>query len=259
MATLKADLGPDYVQSLERGLAVLRCFSGERPSLTLSEVAEAIGLTRATARRLLLTLAGLGYVRLDGRAFSLTPQVLCLGYAYLSSLGIGDLAQGPMKALVDQVQESSSASVLDGDDIVYVARVPTSRLMTVSAGLGTRLPAHPTSMGRVLLAGLDEDRLDEYLRRVRLVALTPHTITDKDKLRAAVARARDQGWSLVDQEFELGVRSVAAPLRDRAGTTVAALNIYATPGRVSAADLRRHTLPLVRATAEEISGLLKHR
>ena len=143
VATLKADLGPDYVQSLERGLAVLRCFSGERPSLTLSEVAEAIGLTRATARRLLLTLAGLGHVRLDGRAFSLTPQVLCLGYAYLSSLGIGDLAQGPMKALVDQVQESSSASVLDGDDIVYVARVPTSRLMTVSAGLGKPCPPTP--------------------------------------------------------------------------------------------------------------------
>src|SRR5207237_8915643 len=123
-----------------------------------------------------LTLAGLGYVRQDGPAFSLTPQVLSLGYAYLSSLGIGDLAQGPMQALVDQVQESSSVTVLDGDDIVYVARVPTSRLMTMSAGLGTRLPAYPTSLGRVLLAGLDADRLDEYLRRVRLVALTPHTI-----------------------------------------------------------------------------------
>ena len=259
MATLKEDLGPDYVQSLERGLAVLRCFSGERPSLTLSEVAEAIGLTRATARRLLLTLAGLGYVRLDGRAFSLTPQVLCLGYAYLSSLGIGDLAHGPMQALVDQVQESSSVTVLDGDDIVYVARVPTSRLMTMSAGLGTRLPAYPPSLGRVLLAGLDADRLDEYLRRVRLVALTPHTITDKDALRAAVAQARDQGWALVDQELELGVRSVAAPLRDRRGATVAALNISAHAGRVSAADLRRHMLPLVRATADEISGLLRHR
>src|SRR2546423_172890 len=194
MATLKEDLGPDYVQSLERGLAVLRCFSGTRPSLTLSEVAEAIGLTRATARRLLLTLAGLGYVRQDGRAFSLTPQVLSLGYAYLSSLGIGDLAQGPMQALVDQVQESSSVTVLDGDDIVYVARVPTSRLMTMSAGLGARLPAYPTSMGRVLLAGPDEDRPAEDPRPGRLGALTPHTTTAKDNHRAAAARAPHHAW-----------------------------------------------------------------
>lgn len=259
MPTLKDDLGPDYVQSLERGLGVIRCFSRERPSLSLSQVAEAVGLTRATARRLLLTLQGLGYVRSEGRAFSLTPQVLCLGYAYLSSLGIGELAQAPMQALVERVQESSAVSVLDGTDIVYVARVPTSRLMTVSAGVGSRLPAYPTSMGRVLLAGLDEERFEAYLDRVALHPLTPHTVTDKDALRTAVARARQQGWALVDQEYELGVRSVAAPLRNGAGVPVAALDVSAHAGRVSAGELRRTILPLVRATAAEISGLLADR
>lgn len=256
MGGLKEDLGHDYVQSLDRGLAVIRCFSAQRPVLTLTEIAQATSLTRATARRLLLTLQGLGYVSMTGRTFSLTPHVLELGYSYLSSLGIGELAEQPIRDLVSAIDETSSVSVLDGDDIVYVLRVPANRLMTVWAGVGTRLPAYPTSLGRVLLAGLDDQCLEDYLNRITPHPLTRHTVTDKDKLRAAIKQAREQGWALVDQEYELGVRSVAAPLINRRGTTVAALNVSTQAGRVPTADLRRRILPLVQQTAAEISQRL---
>lgn len=258
VGSLKEDLGHDYVQSLDRGLAVIRCFSAQTPTLTLSEIAERTGLTRATARRLLLTLQGLGYLRAQGRAFALTSQVLGLGYAYLSSLGIGELAEQPMRELVGTVEESSAVSVLEGTDIVYIARIPTSRLMTVWAGVGSRLPAYPTSMGRVLLAGLEQDRLDDYLDRIEPQKLTRHTVTDTHELRKIVTRVRTQGWALVDQEYELGVRSVAAPLKTRSGATIAALNVSAHAGRVSTTDLRRRIQPLVRQTAAEISALLTH-
>lgn len=259
MSALKEELGSDYVQSLERGLAVIRCFSGETPALTLSEVAVATGLTRATARRLLLTLEALGYVRSEDRRFSLTAQALSLGYAYLSSLGIGELAQQPMQGLVERVHESCSVAVLNGMEIVYVARVPTKRLMTVSLSVGSRLPAYPASMGRVLLAGLSEEHLEQYLAEAKLEPLTPYTIIDKDRLREIVTQVRQQGWALVDQEFELGIRSVAAPIRNRVGETVAALNVSTHAGRVSPADLRRKVLPLVKETADQISDLLAHR
>src|SRR5512139_1746855 len=151
--------GQDFVQSLERGLAVIRAFDRDHPELTLSEVATATGVTRAAARRFLLTLAELGYVRSDGRLFALTPRVLELGYAYLSSMSLPEVAEPHLEALVATVNESSSVSVLDGTDVVYVARVPTSRIMTVSISVGTRFPAYATSMGRVLLAGLDDAEL----------------------------------------------------------------------------------------------------
>lgn len=258
MSSLKDELRHDYVQSLDRGLAVIRCFSAETPSLTLTEIAEATGLTRATARRLLLTLQGLGYIRANGRNFRLTSQVLCLGYAYLSSMGLGELAEPRMRELVGAVQESSAISVLDGSDIVYLVRVPTSRLMTTWAGVGTRLPAYPTSMGRVLLAALDDEQLDRHLDRITPQPLTRYTVTDKHELRCIVERVRQQDWALVDQEFEVGVRSVAAPLRQR-GQTVAALNVSAHAGRVSPAELRRTILPLVREAAEQLSAQLAHR
>src|SRR5688500_8804191 len=154
------DRGPDFVQSLERGLAVIRAFDASHSELTLSEVAASTGVTRAAARRFLLTLAVLGYVRSDGRLFSLTPRVLELGYAYLSSFSLPDVAEPHLEALVAEVNESSSVSVLDGDDVVYIARVPTSRIMTVAISVGTRFPAYATSMGRVLLAGLSDADLD---------------------------------------------------------------------------------------------------
>src|SRR3954470_7163384 len=204
---------PDFVQSLERGLAVIRAFDAEHPELTLSEVARATGLTRAAARRFLLTLVDLGYVHTDGRRFALSPRVLDLGYAYLSGLGLPDIAEPHLERLAAEVRESSSVSVLDGDDIVYVARVPTSRIMRVAINVGTRFPAHATSMGRVQLAGLPEAGLDAYLARAELRPLTSRTLTDPDALRAELARIRAQGWALVDQELEEGLRSVAAPIR----------------------------------------------
>src|SRR4051794_9823178 len=178
------DRGSYFVQSLERGLAVIRAFDAEHPELTLSDVARSTGLTRAAARRFLLTLADLGYVRSDGRMFSLTARVLELGYAYLSSLSLPEVAEPHLERLVAEVRESSSVSVLDGDDIVYVARVPTSRIMTVAINVGTRFPAYATSMGRVLLAGLTDDEIEAYLGRVTLDRLTSRTVLTVAALRA---------------------------------------------------------------------------
>jgi IclR family pca regulon transcriptional regulator len=236
----------DHVQSLERGLAVMRAFDAERPELGLSDVARITGLSRAAARRFLLTLVGLGYVHhADGR-FSLRPRVLELGYAYLSGLSLPEVAQPHMEALVAAVNESSSVSVLDGADIVYVARVPTRRIMSITLAVGTRLPAYATSMGRVLLAGLSEDALEARLRRISLVALTPYTVTDGDALRALLDRVRDEGYAAVDQELEEGLRSLAVPIHDATGATVAALNVSVHASRGTMTTLRRDFLPLAR-------------
>ena len=246
-----------YVQSLERGLAVIRAFGADTPSLTLSEVARATGLTRAATRRFLLTLGDLGYVRSDGRYFELTPRVLELGYAFLSSLSLPEVAEPHLERLVAEVHESSSVSVLDGDDIVYVARVPTSRIMRVSINVGTRFPAYATSMGRVLLAGMEPDDLDAFLARAELVRLSARTITAEPKLRAELARVRRQGWAMVDQELEEGLRSVAAPIRDRAGQVVAAVNLSAHASRTTLDAVKRTLLPPLLATAERIEADLR--
>ena len=251
--------GPDFVQSLERGLAVIRAFSATRPELTLTEVAAATEMTRAAARRFLLTLSELGYVRSDGRQFSLTPRVLELGYAYLSGLSLPAVAEPHLEALVAEVNESSSVSVLDGEDIIYVARVPTSRIMMVTISVGTRFPAYATSMGRVLLAGLPDGELEAYLAKVRLERLTPHTVSSVAALRTEINRARAQGWALVDQELEEGLRSVAAPIRDRTGRTVAALNISAAASRSSIETIRRNLVPPLVAAAARIEADLPAR
>jgi IclR family pca regulon transcriptional regulator len=241
------------IQSLERGLAVLQVFSHEHPALTLSEVARLAGTTRATARRILLTLERLGHVRSDGRRFSLTPRVLSLGWAYLSSLGIWEIAQPLMQELAAKTGESCSAATLDLPDIVYVARVPTRRIMSITLGVGTRLPAHATSMGRVLLADLPAAALDDFLSAGPLEAYTSRTITDPDLLRRALEETRTRGWALVDQELELGLRSAAAPLRGADGRAVAALNVSAAVSRVHLEDLRRTLVPLLVETATAIS------
>jgi IclR family pca regulon transcriptional regulator len=248
-----AEPAPAFVQSLERGLAVIRAFDRAHPELTLTEVAAATGVTRAAARRFLHTLAQLGYVRSDGRFFSLSPRVLELGYAYLSSLSLPEIAEPHLEALVAEVNESSSVSVLDGADIVYVARVPTSRIMTVAISVGTRFPAHATSMGRVLLAGLGDDDLDAYLKTVDLRQLAARTITSPSALRSEILRVRARGWALVDQELEEGLRAVAAPIRDRAGRTVAAINISAHASRTSLESMRRDLIPPLVAAAARIS------
>jgi IclR family pca regulon transcriptional regulator len=242
----------DHVQSLERGLAVIRAFGAENPDLTLSDVARATGLSRAAARRFLLTLAELGYVRADGGRFSLRPRVLELGYAYLSGLGLQEVALPHMEALVASVNESSSISVLDDTEVVYVVRVPTRRIMAITLAVGTRLPAYPTSMGRVLLAALPEAELERRLARTEIRPLTPRTVADEDQLRAWLARARQDGFAMVDQELEVGVRSAAAPIRDSSGAVVAALNVSAHASRTSMTALRREILPQLLATAAAI-------
>jgi IclR family pca regulon transcriptional regulator len=244
------------VQALERGLAVLQVFSHEHPAPTLSEVARLTGTTRATARRILLTLERLGHVRSDGRRFSLTPRVLSLGWGYLSSLNLQEIAQPLMEELVQHTGESCSAATLDVPDIVYVARVPTRRIMSITLGIGTRLPAYATSMGRVLLAGLPGEELDRFLAGAQLVELTPRTITDTRRLGAVLEEVRFQGWGLVDQELELGLRSVAAPIRDGDGRVVAAINVSAAASRVGLAQLRGEFRPALIHTAEAVSAVL---
>lgn len=249
--------GPDFVQSLERGLAVIRAFGADRPQLTLSDVARATGLTRAAARRFLLTLVELGYMRTDGRLFSLRPRVLELGYAYLSSLSLPEVAQPHMEALVARVHESCSMSVLDGDEVVYVARVPTKRIMTVAISVGTRFPAYATSMGRVLLAAQPAAWLDEYLRGAELRPLTGRTITDPVRLREVLDRIRSQGYAIVDQELEEGLRSLAAPVRAEDGSVIAAVNVSARASRGSSEVIRAELLPPLLATAARIEEDLR--
>ena len=243
-----------FVQSLQRGLEVIRAFDADARELTLSDVARRTGLNRAAARRFLLTLVDLGYVRTDARYFSLSPRVLELGYAYLSSLSLPEVAEPHLEALVAEVRESSSLSVLDGPDIVYVARVPVSRIMTVAINVGTRFPAHATSMGRVLLAGLAEPELDAYLERAELQRLSPRTVTSTSTLRTELRRVRDQGWSIVDQELEEGLRAVAAPVRDASAKVVAAINLSAHASRSSIESMRRDLLPPLLATAARIEA-----
>ena len=248
--------GDGYVQSFARGLEVIRSFSAQAPHQTLSEVAARSGLTRAGARRILLTLQALGYVESDGRDFRLTARILDLGFAYLSSMPIWSLAEPVVEALVDAVKESSSAAVLDGTDIVYVMRVPTHKIMKNSLGIGSRLPAYCTSLGRMLLAGLSDGEVRKRLEASDLRPLTRHTITDPATLLARVQKARKQGWCLVNQELEEGLISLAAPLVDGGGRTVAALNLSGQANRTNARVVQDTLLPPLLRAAHEISALL---
>jgi IclR family pca regulon transcriptional regulator len=245
---------PHFVQSLERGLAVIRAFDAQAPELTLSDVARATGLTRAASRRFLLTLADLGYVRNERRQFMLTPRVLELGYAYLSSLGLPAVAEPHLEQLVADVQESSSLSVLDGEDIIYVARVSTKRILRVAISVGTRFPAHATSMGRVLLAGLPDEALDDYLQRADLAPLTRHTLTDPAALGQEIRRARGDGYALVERELEEDLRSIAAPIHDRSGSVIAALNLSTHVAGRSRDEVRGELLEPLLTTASRIEA-----
>lgn len=246
----------DFVQSLERGIAVLRSFDGEAPRQTLADVARATGLTRATARRLLLTLEHLGYARTDGKHFELTPRVLDIGYSFVASLNLTQIAQPYLEALSEEVAESVSVSVLDDTDIVYVARVPTKRIMTVAIGLGSRFPAYQTSMGRALLAEMPDDEVADVFERSDRVRRTEHTIADVASLLAALADVRRCGWAIVDQELEIGVRSAAAPIRSAAGRTIAAVNVSTHVGRTSIDELHERFVPNLVETANQISAAL---
>lgn len=243
-----------FVQSLERGLSVIAAFGPNSPELTLSEVARATGLTRAAARRFLLTLVDLGYMRFDGKLFRLAPKVLGLGYAYLSSLSLPGIAEPHLEELVRRTRESSSMSVLDGPDIVYVARVPTSRIMTVAINVGTRFPAYATSMGQVLLAGLAPDALEEYLSGLTVERFTDSTVRGADDLRTRLEKVRVAGYALVDQELEAGLRSIAAPVRNRQGRVVAAVNVSSHVSRITKERARREFLPPLLETVAAIEA-----
>ncbi len=247
----------DFVQSLDRGLAVIRSFGPDRERLSLSEVARATGLTRAATRRFLLTLVKLGYVRHDGREFSLRPRVLELGYAYLSGLALPEIAAPHLEELVAKVRESSSISVLDGQHIVYVARVPTKRIMTVAISVGTRFPAYAASMGRVLLAGLTDEDLDRHLAEADLESFTSGTVTDPARLREIVRETGRVGYSIVDQELEEGLRAIAAPIHSSDGAVTAAINLAVHASRVSMAAMRSELLPALLETAHRIEEDLR--
>ncbi|MBE8474675.1 IclR family transcriptional regulator domain-containing protein [Streptomyces justiciae] len=254
---MTAARAPHFVRSLERGLAVIRAFDADHPELTLSEVARACDLTRAAARRFLLTLADLGYVHAGGRTFRLTPRVLELGYSYLAGFSLAQIAEPHLEQLVERTRESSSLCVLDGDEIVYVARVPARRIMTAAITVGTRFPAHVTSVGRVILAHLPQEQRESAISRADLRPLTPRTIVSAGLLRAELDRVRDQGYAVVDQELEEGLRSVAAPVRDRDGEVVAAVNIPVHASRNTVASVRRDLLPHLLDTVAGIEADLR--
>ncbi|WP_159501474.1 IclR family transcriptional regulator C-terminal domain-containing protein [Microbacterium sp. 18062] len=249
----------EFVQSFARGLAVIRAFDAENPGLSLSDVARRADLPRAAARRFLHTLEALGYVRSDGRRFSLTPRVLELGFSYLSALSLPELVQPHLERLSRAVDESVSAAVLDGTDIVYVARVPIRRIMSVRITIGTRFPASATSMGRVLLAGLPEAERDEVLAASAREHLTDRTLTGPAALRTELSRVREQGWALVDGELEDGLRSVAAPLHGRDGAVVAAVNVSTSATRDTVERLTDEYVPALLAATAAIDAELRMR
>lgn len=245
-----------FVEALARGLSVIRCFDEAHERLTISEVARLTGLSRATARRSLLTLHALGYIATDGKLFWLTPKILSLGHAYLSSTPLPRLLQPVLEEVSAQLHESCSASILDGEEIVYIARSATRRVISVGLGVGSRLPAYCTSMGRVLLAALEPKALEAYLARTPLHPLTPRTLTDPARLRLELERVRQQGYALVDQELELGLRSVAVPVRNARGRVLAAMNVGVQAARVSQEELRERLLPVLRQAAASLVPLL---
>src|SRR5258708_28447742 len=248
---------PDYIQSLDRGLQVLRAFNRERPRCTLSEIATQIGLSRAVARRSLLTLQHLGYVAAQGRHFFLTPRVLELGYSYLSSLDLTELEHEAMERLSQRVGESCSMAVLDGNEIVYVARVAVRRLMSVALGVGARLPAFAASMGRVLLADKSDTELTAWLRENTFRPITVHTIYKPRSLRTEILKVRRQGYAFVSQELELGLCSIAVPIRSATGVAVCGLNVgmrYSNDGRSGALEKMLPALQERRHALEQTVG-----
>lgn len=243
-----------FVQSFARGLEVIEAF-GHTPAMTLTDLAEATGLSRATVRRFVHTLVHLGYVRASEKHFALTPKIMNLGFAYLASQPLVELVEPVLANLSRELGQSTSVSVLDGTDVVYIARQETTSIMRINITVGTRFPAYATSMGRVLLAGLDQTQLAEYFRTADLTDVTDYTITDEPALRAQLDTVRSQGYAVVEEELEVGLSSVAVPIRNRAGTTVAAMNTSVAVTRQSPEDLTE-LLPALLAAADEVSNAL---
>ncbi len=246
--------GPDFVEALARGLDVLSCFDAQHPRMSLTEIASVAGLARPTARRLLLTLQELGYVRVEGGLFLLTPRVLRLGMAYVGALGLWDIARPHLEDLVAQTHESSSMAQLDGSDIVYVARVSVPKIIALRVEIGTRFPAPQTSQGKVLLAALDADALACALAEPSRSGLALPPARPATELAEELAAVRARGWALADEELAPGIRSVAVPVRDGAGVVRAAMNVTVHAAETPLAVLTGDYLPLLLRTAGEVSA-----
>ncbi len=247
----------DIMGGLAKGLAAIETFTAARPRQSIAEVAAGAGLDRATARRCLLTLARHGYADYDGKFFTLTPRVLRLGTACLATMPLPQIVQPLLDRLSDGIGESSSVSILDGAEIVYVARAAQRRMMSIALMPGSRLPAFCTSMGRVMLAALPEAEARALLGPGPLPARASRTLTDPQAVMAELARVRAQGHAVIDEEVEPGLRSIAVPVRDARGATVAALNVGLAAGRAAAADLPALFLPALKAMQAELAPLLR--
>ena len=248
-----------YVQSFARGLSVIRAFGPQRSQMTLSEVAAECGLTRAGARRILLTLEHLGYVAVEGRQFSLTPRILELGYSYLSATPLWDLALPYMEEVAEATRESCSVSVLDGTDIVYILRLSMHKVMSINLAVGSRLPAWATSMGRVLLAGLPPAEQDRVLAASDIQAHTSYSVTEMTELKRLLAQVRTDGYACVVQELELGLQSVAVPIMDRTGRVIGAMNVSGHASRYTPEAMLEAFLPPLRHAADQINQSLRRR
>lgn len=244
----------EFVATLAKGLAVLSCFGKERPAMTLSEAAAATNVSRAAARRILRTLAALGYVEQRGRDFALSPNILKLGFAYLATQSWIERAQPLLKQLSEQLHESASAAILEGTEIVYVARVPARRIMSATLTVGSRLPAFHTALGRVLLGFLDDAEIWRRLKSMRFEAYTPATITDLQALFDRIRADREQGFSLVDEELERGLRALAVPVLDRNGQAVGAINLSTHAARITRNECRERFLPALNAVAAQLQS-----
>jgi len=248
----------DFIQSLERGLAVIRAFDRHHAQMTLSEVARRAGLPRAAARRLLLTLVTLGYARTDGKLFELTPRVLDLGYAYLSTLGVAEVAQLYMEEVSRELGENCAMAVLDRAEIIYVARVPAGRIMDQVLSVGTRLPAYSTALGQVLLAAMADADILALMEAYPLAQMTSKSIMDPGAYMTKIEEIRRLGYALVDEELEPGVRSIAVPIHDRRNRVIAAMNVGAHAGRMSLADMTEKVLPVLRRAAHDTERPIGH-
>jgi IclR family pca regulon transcriptional regulator len=247
---------PSFMTSLARGLAVVQAFSDSRKPQTIAQISQKTGIPRAAVRRCLFTLQQLGYVDAELNNFSLRPKVLTLGYSYLSSTPLTVSSQPYLNAISRDLGESCSIAVLDDGEVLYVARSAASRVMSVALNTGSRLPAYCTSLGRVMLAYLAPDQLDAYFARAKLKPMTDKTVTNQKRLRDILAGVRHDGYAINDEELELGLRSIAVPVRGASGQVVAALNVGAQAGRVSVERMREQFLPVLLRGAQELSVLL---
>lgn len=247
---------PSFMTSLARGLAVLRAFSDSRRALTIAQISQKTGIPRAAVRRCLHTLKQLGYAEAEMNNFSLRPKVLTLGYSYLSSTPLAVSSQPYLNSISQALNESCSLAVLDDSEVLYIARSATSRVMSVALNAGSRLPAYCTSLGRVMLAHMAPDELDAYFAKTKLRPMTERTVVSQKRLREILAGVRQAGYAINDEELELGLRSIAVPVRGASGKVLAALNVGAQAARVSTAQMEREFLPVLQRGAQELSVLL---